>query len=551
MNINKKILIFGGGIAGLTAAHELLDKGLDVTLVEKDNLIGGMAKSRRENGRIPSEHSWRGYAPFYKNTFEIMKRIPIISRLHNETVYDNLTIPINFYILRDELLDYKPGLNSMDYIFARYYGIKHLLSNNRRRDHYKTKLIPLLKNKLSKDGYDFLVEFFVGPGLGMEKKDVSYGHFYDIMLMFVLDQEPYVHVHNIDGTDKLNSGRYEHRAIGRWHGLNAPTNEAWFDPWITHLKSKGLKVLLNTELVKFNFDKNNITSCIILTNNTHQELRADEYIVAINPFNAQDVFMNSEMPELYKQHILSNRKTISNQISFRLGFDKNIIFPLKNIAFAMADSEFNITWYPQEKHWKNGVFIDSELKSLWSGTIINTYSISKLYNKPALQLTKEQLINDIIYQILRSKSFQKLFYDSNGYYLDEKDIVYKEIWYEWEYHEDENILKQKNKKWINNIYNEEYRLSQKTNYKNLYLSGAHTKTSIGIWSMEGAVESGKLASNLILKYDNAIYYKHKDPTYIRAFQDIDDRLYSIGLPSILDIMLIIIIIIIIYIIRIS
>ena len=33
----------------------------------------------------------------------------------------------------------------------------------------------------------------------------------------------------------------------------------------------------------------------------------------------------------------------------------------------MNDSEFNITWYPQEKHWKN----KPNIKSLWSGTIID------------------------------------------------------------------------------------------------------------------------------------------------------------------------------------
>ena len=33
-----------------------------------------MARSKNLS-KYPSEHSWRGYAPFYKNTFEIMKEI--------------------------------------------------------------------------------------------------------------------------------------------------------------------------------------------------------------------------------------------------------------------------------------------------------------------------------------------------------------------------------------------------------------------------------------------------------------------------------------------
>ena len=27
--------------------------------------------------KIPTEHSWRGYGPFYYNTFDILKQIPV------------------------------------------------------------------------------------------------------------------------------------------------------------------------------------------------------------------------------------------------------------------------------------------------------------------------------------------------------------------------------------------------------------------------------------------------------------------------------------------
>ena len=65
------ISIFGTGIAGLTCALELVEKGFNVTLYEKDDLPGGMAKSKRIKG-IPDEHSWRGYANFYFNIFNLL-----------------------------------------------------------------------------------------------------------------------------------------------------------------------------------------------------------------------------------------------------------------------------------------------------------------------------------------------------------------------------------------------------------------------------------------------------------------------------------------------
>ena len=42
--VNKKVLIIGSGISGLTVAHELIVQGYSVSLIEQDDIIGGMAK---------------------------------------------------------------------------------------------------------------------------------------------------------------------------------------------------------------------------------------------------------------------------------------------------------------------------------------------------------------------------------------------------------------------------------------------------------------------------------------------------------------------------
>jgi len=54
------IIIFGGGISGLTLAHELLKKKFKILIVEKDNELGGMARSDTKKNLFPSEHSWMG-----------------------------------------------------------------------------------------------------------------------------------------------------------------------------------------------------------------------------------------------------------------------------------------------------------------------------------------------------------------------------------------------------------------------------------------------------------------------------------------------------------
>ena len=46
--LNKKILVMGGGIAGITAALEASKAGYEVTLVEKEDKLGGKANGWRK-----------------------------------------------------------------------------------------------------------------------------------------------------------------------------------------------------------------------------------------------------------------------------------------------------------------------------------------------------------------------------------------------------------------------------------------------------------------------------------------------------------------------
>lgn len=519
------IIIFGGGLSGLTLAHELNKKGFKILVIEKDHDFGGMARSDIKRNLHPSEHSWRGYAPFYKNTFQVMKEIPF----HSASVFENLSVPIDFFMLHDEEKKYKLILTLTDRLVLFYLGINYLLAYNRRHDYYRVDIEPFLKKYLSNDGYNYIINFVTGPGYGMNKNEVSMGHLLRPPVISRVHKGKHTHTHTTG--NKI----YHHRSTDSWHVMNGPTSEVWIKPWIKYLKSNGVEFMNNTELVRLNYKNNNIVSAEIKRTDGLYSIKAKEYIIAINPYNAVNVFKNSirtaksDIENLYNEFNLLTRNTKSKQISFRIGMEQSIKYPVNNIAFVMNDSEFNITWYPQEKHWK----AKPQMKSLWSGTIIDFERKGRLFNKSAEVLNKEQLKEEVIYQIMRSQSFQKLIYDNNGFYLDSKDIDYFEIWYEWNYINGKE--EQVNRKWVNNIYNEQYRPSQKTRYKNLFLSGAHTKTTMNIWSMEGAIESGKITSNHILhKYHKpkTKLYKHIDPFIIRIFQYLDNILYFLHFPNI-------------------
>ena len=532
------IIIFGGGLSGLTVAHELCNKGFKILIIEKDNELGGMVRSDTKNNSIPTEHSWRGFAPFYKNTIQIMKEIPYL----DTNVFSTLSIPIEFFLLYDKQKDYKLALNLSDKIILFYLGISYLLAGTRRNYYYRYDIEEFLKKYLSVSGYNYIINYVTGPGYGMNKNEVSLGHLFHFPVISHINKEKYVHDHD------ANDESYTHNSTDGWHVMNGPTSDVWIEPWIKYLKNNGVDFLTNTELVKINHTNNNITSIEFKQSGQQsgqqsEQIKAKEYVLSINPFNATDILKKSNMEHLYNTFKSLTDNTKSKQISFSIGIDKEIKYPIDNIAFVMNDSEFNITWYPQEKHWKK----KPNIKSLWSGTIIDFEKQGKLFNKSAEKIDNEKLKREIIYQILRSESFQKLIYDNNGFNINKDDIESIEIWHEWKFIN--NNQESVNKKWVNNIYNEQFRPIQVTNYINLFLSGAHTKTTINIWSMEGAIESGKITANLILdKYNkpNTEYYKHSDPFYIKLIQKIDNILYKMYLPNIINILLLCIVIIIIY-----
>ena len=58
--MNKKILVLGGGVAGASMAYYLTEKGYDVTIIEKNSKIGGLARTCYYSGH-PYEfgpHIW-------------------------------------------------------------------------------------------------------------------------------------------------------------------------------------------------------------------------------------------------------------------------------------------------------------------------------------------------------------------------------------------------------------------------------------------------------------------------------------------------------------
>nr|WOY07723.1 FAD-dependent oxidoreductase [Halobacterium salinarum] len=78
MTASQRVAVLGGGIAGLTAAQELAERGLDVTVYEANDRLGGKARSIPVDGSdgLLGEHGFRFFPAYYTNVVKTMARIP-------------------------------------------------------------------------------------------------------------------------------------------------------------------------------------------------------------------------------------------------------------------------------------------------------------------------------------------------------------------------------------------------------------------------------------------------------------------------------------------
>ena len=107
----KTVAVLGGGVAGLTAAHELRERGYRVTVFDAAGPnacdLGGKARSyevmpgdplyprgpgsgldAREEAPMFGEHGFRFFPGFYKHVIESMKSIPVGTATVNDLLHD-------------------------------------------------------------------------------------------------------------------------------------------------------------------------------------------------------------------------------------------------------------------------------------------------------------------------------------------------------------------------------------------------------------------------------------------------------------------------------
>lgn len=365
-----------------------------------------------------------------------------------------------------------------------------------------------------------------GPWIGSDWHNASLHHVGLFFRKNLMSGPTHCHPESQDGP------AWTHGPGDGWLLLRGPSNEWWFDKWVKHLRNVGVKFYWNSSLFHLAFDGQTITSAKL---SSGEKIISDYYVLATTPFAAAEIIERS--PQLSSLDQLNLFVPLTQdgphtQVSFRIAFGKKITWLKQRSAMVLVDSEYNITLFAEEQVWDSKVKLGSGVESLWTGTACVSRVPGRLYNLPLSNCTKTQFIEEIKAQIYDCQGLDYMIKMGNqGRSLNEFPILDIEVWHEWIF--SPNGIKPKQPKWVTTTNTQPYRPTQVTPVPNLVLAGAHTRTQADVWSIEGAVESGRSAAQAIDPTVKILpQYK---PVFFKMASSIDDAFFRVGLPHILKV----------------
>jgi len=500
-----RVAIFGGGVGGLSAAHELVERGFSVAVYEAKNIWGGKARSMGKPGSgkdgrrdLPGEHGFRFFPGFYKHLPDTMKRIPFPGNTHG--VFDNLTYTTQTGILQEGAAPIVIPANfpttlhqwmqTFHTLFHAHFGIPPheasffankllvILSSCKERRLAKYEITPWWDFIHAKD---MSVDYrkLLGIGLtrslvAMKAEVASTRTVGDILLQLLLNS--------------LTPGVMVDRV------LNGPTNQVWIEPWIEYLKRHSVEMFLNAKTVSINFDGKTITSVTVEIDGKKENVQADFYICAfpvevLNRLVTDDI--KKAAPSLARTARLGTQWM--NGIQFYLRRD----VPVINGHGLYLDSAWALTSISQHQFWPNVDFSkygDGRVRGIISVDISDWFTAgNKVVKLQAHECDREQIKNEVWAQLtahLDAAGQTQIDEDDLlDWHLD-PDIIFPRCHADNEGNE-EPLL-------VNTIGSWEDRPEANVEIPNLFLASDYVRTNTDLATMEGANEAARRAVNAIL-----------------------------------------------------
>lgn len=587
----KKVIVIGGGVAGMSAAHELVERGFQVEVYEKQpRYVGGKARSvdvplSATDGRIPlpGEHGFRFFPGFYKHITDTMKRIPF--KGNENGVFDNLVSTervamgregmneiitlVNFpkskrdlQVLLNALRNSKTGITDDD-INSMVNKVWQLMTSCKERRMNEYERIGWWEFTYADFHTEAYREFFVG-GLtrtlvAAKPRQVSTRTGGDILLQLIYQM--------------ATPGRRTDRV------LNGPTNEAWLNPWYDYLtKTKQVKYFHQHVADKLHcsltvMDEYNIIGVDVIDENGKKKTVTGDYYIMAVPVEAADAIIKKSENILIADPVLDSISDLAKDVSWMTGIQYylNVDIPVTKGHVMIIDSPWAVTVISQPQFWKNtdlSKYGNGQVKGIISVDVSDWESVG-LNGKCARECTKEEIAQEVWCQIslgllvdnkpiFHSDMLVACFLDRDIRMKDGSDPSDKDNDIDVSKIKDCNpeLIKKLPPKYQSDpppvtkgdfkTVNDEPLLVNKVNtwnlrpesyctIPNLFFAADYVRTNTDLATMEGANEAARRAVNNIidhskLRVEKCEIWDMHEPLLLYPFRRYDLRRYRKGLP---------------------
>lgn len=532
--MSKTVAIFGGGVAGLSAAHELAERNFEVHVYERKPVLGGKARSipvpdSATSGHLalPGEHGFRFFPGFYKHVIDTMRRIPYGA---HGSAYDNLQVATRMLLARAGqteitwLSRYPATLEDLRAFLIELFTplgvpLDELLFFVNRLLQVATSCP---ERRLAEYENSTWWQFIDAPNKS-QAYQAYLGEGVTRSLVAMRAEESSTRTVGITQLQLLYGLISPGGIFDRL--LSGPTSDVWISPWTQYLQKLGVQFHTASLLTQIQTSGHRVTGAIV----NGAPIAADFYIAAM-PVEVMATLVTEDLkraaPSIANLGQLKTRWM--NGIQFYLAKDE----PLVNGHAIYLNSPWALTSISQRQFWTNTDFSrfgDGRVRGILSVDISDWDTPGNVYGKPARECSAQEIKEEVWTQLKQhlNDGGANSIEDSNllSWFLD-PDIEFPNP---GNATNAEPLL-------INTAGSLQYRPEAQIELENLFLASDYVRTYTDIACMEAANEAARRAVNCLLLASAstaapAQLWPLEEPVFLKPLQEIDRIRFGLGLPN--------------------